>query len=409
MSSSDTRQNHPLIPRAQTYVLDRKIISFHSCDRDYKKWPHANHFEINLPESLLNVQSMRLVTVSLPSNQYVFSNEYQNTKLSFIISVGPLDPQHPPLLGSPCPDLPLGIDKTCRPQEFTITIHEGSYTPDELAIEISTQMNNEIVCMMNAESKPVAHSFVCKYNKVSNTFWFGFGHHSVSKPSEFTLLFGKKETYKDLCPGQVCVWDHHTRWGLPAYLGYQKHSYKSTAAPYRAGDAGDGYCCFGFSYENENWLETDHTAGWTPQFVNVYDLSGGPLKICNLDILGEDVIYMEVDRYNTMDEIEPYSENTAGWFNNDYNGKVNSAFAKIPVPCTPYAQVYDSRNGFLTNISHYQPPIERINRLRFKFRYHDGRLVDFKCLPLSFSIEFNMLKDEQLRAAIVRVPPLYRL
>ena len=87
MSSSDTRQNHPLIPRAQTYVLDRKIISFHSCDRDYKKWPHANHFEINLPESLLNVQSMRLVTVSLPSNQYVFSNEYQNTKLSFMMTL----------------------------------------------------------------------------------------------------------------------------------------------------------------------------------------------------------------------------------------------------------------------------------------------------------------------------------
>jgi len=36
-------------------------------------------------------------------------------------------------------------------------------------------------------------------------------------------------------------------------------------------------------------------------------------------------------------------------------------------------------------------------------------LVDFKCLPFSFSLEFNMLKDEQLRVEIVRIPPLYQL
>ena len=355
MSSSNTRQNHPLIPREQTYVLDRKIISFHSYDRDYKKWPYANHFEINLPESLLNVQSMRLVTISLPGNQYVFSNEYQNTKLSFTMNNDPT--------------------------VYTITIHEGSYTPEELAIEITTLMNAAVAAGLDG--------FICKYNKVSNTFWFGNTNET------FTLLLGKKEKYKDLCRGQANVWGHYMRWGLPAYLGYQKHNYTSSISVPPGG--------FGFSYEAPKiWLGKGY-------YVDVYDLSSGHLKICNLDILGDDVIYMEMDRYNTMDEIEPYSENTAGWFNNDYNGKVNSAFAKIPVPCTPYAQMFDSRNAFLTNISHYQPPIERMNRLRFKFRYHDGRLVDFKCLPLSFSIEFNMLKDEQLRAAIIRVPPLYRL
>ena len=361
MSSSNTHQNHPLIPSAQTYFLDRKIISFHSCDRDYKKWPHANHFEITLPESLLNVQSMRLVTISLPSNQYIFSNEYQNTKLSFTVDN--------------------------QPQIFTITIHEGAYTSEELAIEISTQMNSAVSGLY-----PLIN-FVCKYNKVSNTFWFGTNPKPVVPPVEgipFTLLFGKKETYTDLCPGQVCVWGHYTRWGLPAYLGYQKHSYAATAAP----------SPFGFSYETPKiWI----TKGY---YVNVYDLSGGRLKICNLDILGEDTIYMELERYNTLNEIEPYAENTAGWYNNDYNGKVNSAFAKIPIICTPYAQTFNSKMAFLMNTSYYQPPIERLIKCRFKFRYHDGRLVDFKCLPLNFSIEFNMLKPEQFRGAMVRVPPM---
>ena len=30
---------------------------------------------------------MRLVNISLPSNQYVFSNEYQNTKFNFTVDV----------------------------------------------------------------------------------------------------------------------------------------------------------------------------------------------------------------------------------------------------------------------------------------------------------------------------------
>ena len=81
-------QNHPLIPREQTYVLDRKLISFHSIDRDIKQWSFANQFEITLSHTTLeNIQSMRLVNISLPSNQYVFSNEYQNTKFNFSVDV----------------------------------------------------------------------------------------------------------------------------------------------------------------------------------------------------------------------------------------------------------------------------------------------------------------------------------
>ena len=44
---------------------------------------------------------------------------------------------------------------------------------------------------------------------------------------------------------------------------------------------------------------------------------------------------------------------SAGWFNNDYAGKVKCAFAKIPVRCLPYSQIYDSTRAFIANISHY--------------------------------------------------------
>jgi hypothetical protein len=385
MSQFNVQQQHPLIPREQTYVLDRKLVSIHSLDRDIKKWPNSNYFEIDLPQSLQNIQSMRLLNVSLPSNQYVFSNEYQNTKLNIFVS-GPATPP------------PANSDGT-----YTITIDEGSYSPDQLAIEIETKINKTV----SLASNYAGYNFIkCNYNNVTNKFWFG----SI-KGVKFHLLFGDKIHYKTSC-NQISVWNNYTRWGLPAYLGYKKREYiatKTPSNPWFTNTVGDP---FGFDYEADGsgneWL-TDISLN---RVVNLDDLSGNPLDpsgICNLDIMGDDYIYMEVEKYNSMDEIEPYSENTGGSYNNDYAGKVNASFAKIPVRCLPFSQMYDSTRAFIANISHYSPPIERLDRLRFKFRYHDGRLVDFKCLPFTFTLEFNMLRDEQLRAMYVRVPPLYCL
>jgi len=352
MSQFNVQQMHPLIPREQTFVLDRKLVSVHSYDRDIKKWPNSN----------------------------IFSNEYQNTKLKVYVS----------LLAGGSGDV-------------IITINEGSYTPDQLATEIQTKLNKTIAASIGPTNYD---NFRCRYNSVSNTFWFG------NLKDKFVLKFGDKLTYTYNCT-QLLVWNNYKKWGLPAYLGYKKRDYISTPTPnniWYTNSFGDP---FGFDYEMEDgsgneWL-TDATMN---SIVNLHDYSTTPLDpsgICNLDIMGEDYIYMELDKYNSMDEIEPYSENTSGWFNNDYAGKVKCAFAKIPVQCTPYSQVFDSTRAYIANISHYNPPIERLNKLRFRFRYHDGRLVDFKCLPFSFTLEFNMLRDEQLRAMVVRVPPLYCL
>jgi hypothetical protein len=406
MSRFNTNQNHPLIPREHTFFLERKLISVHSYDRDIKKWPNANHFEIMLPESLKNIQSIRLDAISLPSNQYVFSNEYQNTKLSF--SLEPF---------------------SSTQKILSITINDGSYSPDELANEIQTKMNSAVV-----EDNPTLapyDGFKCKYNKVSNTFWFG------NEIEHFVLRFDIKQVYIGICNGQEPMFEHYTKWGLPAYLGYKKAIYSARKTPLQYKPSGiipEGGI-FGFEYEypvvwlngTENWsvdVENPYPAEYYLSEDNVSEIlsdnsqlidASGVLKdwqkkneICNLDIAGDDVIYMEIDRYNSMDEIAPYSENSTGVYNNDYHGKVKSAFAKIPVSNKAFSQVIDSKNSSLMNVSFYEPPLERLTRLKFKFRYHDGRLVDFKCLPLSFSLEFNMLKDEQLRRRNVRMSGLYR-
>lgn len=398
MSNFIVNQNHPLIPRQQTYVLDRKLISFHSIDRDIKQWPYANHFEITLPTPLENIQSMRLVNISLPSNQYIFSNEYQNTKFNFSVDVSGVEP---------------------HPRDYNVTIDEGSYTPTQLAIEIQNKMNR-VVVQDNILVPDISGyaNFICKYNEIANTFWFGNdgswdGRTDYAEGyGKFALNFHIKIPYTIQCH-QKEVWSHYTKWGLPAYLGYEKKKYIAEATPpnpYFPISLGDpsGGAPFGFSYEifkptsNEGgyWL-TDITKGAENWYVDVSN-SG-----CTLDIMGEDWIYMEVDKYNTMDEIEPYSENTVAYYNNDYNGKIDSAFAKIPVQCTAFSQIYDSNQAFLSNISHYHPPLERVSKLKFKFRYHDGRLVDFRWQPLSFVIEFNMLRDEIPKVMSLRVPPSY--
>ena len=55
----------------------------------------------------------------------------------------------------------------------------------------------------------------------------------------------------------------------------------------------------------------------------------------------------------------------------------------------------------------YDPPIERIARLKFKFRFHDGRLVDFRNLQFDFTLEVNSLRSEMEKKYKVRVPVTY--
>ena len=375
MSNFNVQQTHPIIPREQTYVLFQKIISFHSYDRDICKWPNSNHFEIDLPQSLVNIQSMRLVQITLPNNQYVFTNAYQNTKLQFQVTMSALSP--------PTPAGAVGT--------FIIEISEGTYNAAQLVQEIENKMNKAVQTAgsdITGTWLGVAggyNHFVCKYNEITNTFWFGNNRDS------FTLLFAENPGYNPLPCGQPEVWNHYTKWGLPFYLGYEKKNYTSE----QINDANG----FGFDYESFNWLIPIAPATLT---YTIKDPS------CNMDIFGEEAIYMEVEKYNSLDELEPYSHNTMGLFNNDYAGKVNSAFAKIPINhAGAYAVYGDSTNFYLMNVSQFSPPIDRIMRLRFKFRYHDGRLVDFKCLPFNFSIEFNMLRDEPDRKMKVRVPAFY--
>lgn len=388
MSSFNVNQNHPLIPREQNYLLEKKLISFHSEDRDIEKWPKSNIFQVQLPETLSQIQSMRLVSISFPSNQCVFSRKYQNTKFNFtIILQGEF-------------------------QDYDVEISEGTYTAEQLVLEISNIMNKSIVAKNISTYVDINTQtfFKCKYNKVKNTFWFGILGQGTPIPGKtsrvesFSLKFEKKMPYNIDCNSSE-VWNNSSKWGLPYYLGYQKKTYISTYTPKNIfltnsllGEP------FGFNHEITNLVDLNEY--WLTSTENnlFIDISSNP---CTMDIHGDDWIYMEIEKYNGIDEIHPYSNKTSNLYNNDYNGKVNNSFAKIPVNNIAFSKAFVKNRNLLSNISYYTPPLSRINRLKFKFRYHDGRLVDFKCIPISFVIEFNLLRDEPAKRMNVIVPPSY--
>jgi hypothetical protein len=347
--------NHkPLINRDQTYVLDRKLITIHSEDRDISKWNFSNQFEIIFPEPIHNVQSLRLIEVTMPANLYTFSNKYQNTKLAFTLNSG---------------------DQTI------ITIDEGFYNPTELSLELTNKMNQSIAPGTDT-------SFNVYYNNISQKLWFG--HTTLP----FTLDFNEEIKYtfpENECEPPI-IFNQYTNWGLPSYLGFEKKRYDSTTLIPLP--------------KTFDYLPPTISA-WTDPSTGNY-ITHSVEAPSTINIMGDRCIYMDVDKYNTMDELYPYTQSSNDSYNfSGYSGKVNSAFAKIPVNAAYDKLIFDSRTLFLNNFAHYEPPIERIAKLKFTFRFHDGRLIDFKDCPFDFTLEFNSLKNEIGKAYNVRVPHTY--
>jgi hypothetical protein len=346
--------NHkPLINRDQTYVLDRKLITIHSEDRDISKWKFSNNFEIVLPEPINNVQSLRLIEVSMPANLYTFSNKYQNTKLRI----------------------------TSGAVTSTITISEGFYSPEQLANELTNKINQAFTGVL----------FNVFYNSVTQKIWFG------NTTDTFTLNFDEEipYTFTDECKPPI-VFNQYANWGLPSYLGFEKKQYSSTTVTPNPKT---------FDYVTVPSTSWNNSAGVPIQYA-----VEAPSTVC---IMGERCLYMDVEKYNTMDELYPYTEsvidtnNKTNYNFSTYSGKVNSAFAKIPINAQYDKLIFDSRTLFLNNFAHYEPPIERIAKLKFTFRFHDGRLVDFHDCQFDFTLEFNCLKNEIGKVYNVRVPHTY--
>lgn len=367
--------NHQLIPREQTYVLDRKFVTIHSNDRDIKKWSFPNNFEITLPESITNIDSMRIVEAKFPANYYNISNELQNTKMSFSLN-----------------NINTNWNSTIQALlttsgTFTITLQSGFYTPGQIASELTYKLNKAVTdyLVANGVSSPSYDQFVVFHDQVAMKLWFG------NRTDGFILRFGERMSYTLNQCEQPNAWERYSQWGLGSYLGFQKQNYNSQSSTTEL--------VSGWSEPASKWLQFSTS----PVSTNVYFVQA-PLVF---KLLGENTIYVELDRYNNIDELVPFSESTNSTYNNDYSGSVNSAFAKIPIKVTPYGQTFDSTNELIISGAHFEPPLERIQKLKFKFRNHIGSLIDFQDFPFNFTIEFNCLRNEIGKKYSTRVPNVY--
>jgi hypothetical protein len=372
-------QNHPLIKREQTYFLDRKLVSVHNVDRDINKWPNPSHFEIELPENLLNVSSLRLVNSYIPSNIYTFTNDYQNTKFCFTIQED--------ISGTSAEKTHIDLFESGG-NSFTVEIDEGFYTPVELANELQAKLNRNVTETLQAFPPGLPSSYIyshfrVKYNSTQHKLYI------INLRDGFTLQFDKQITYDGVSCGQKTVFGQYSNWGLPYNLGFNKQQY----------DISNGVPDLSFYYDSTVYGPDPSSNGGVVRFAASED---------SMDIATSGPIYVELDKYNSMDELDPYVNNTMALFNNDYTGRTNSAFAKIPVLSDPFAHNYESKNA-LSNITFFKTPIPKIRTLKFKIRHHDGRLVDFKRMPFSFTIEANQLIDEQPRNYVVHAPYVYNL
>jgi len=395
--------NHPLISNTGQYVKYKKIVSIHSEDRNISKFPLASQFEIELPEDLLNVESVKLVSWSFPANYDVFSVENKNLELTFTFPSATninLPPVPPPTITDPyLLTLPYvyNILVASVGYEFIISIEPGTYDPPQLVMELTNKMNdvvelyiyNQLIASgyTTQAADFIAGSstytggyngFVVAFNKVSNTIWFG------NNISQFELTNNSDYINKSLqelyC--QYKSLPDFSNFGLPSNLGLTKTNITATAAT--------TYRDYVFFYEN---YKIPIYSGGSGNWINPSTIWTGPvyyIKSPNkINIMGQSHFYMEISDLNNIDETSPYNLSSFTKQTNITNGRVDSAFAKISIPGLPLSLWYDI--NVENNYKLFDPPTERIRRLNITIRYHNGMLVDFETFNYSFCLEFTLL------------------
>lgn len=418
---SNTNQNHPLQQNSQNYLQYKKYVSIHSEDRDALAYPNSAEFEIELPEDITNISTMKLSEWAFPSNYDSFSILNSNVTMIFSIS-DPYDFRlyYPADITSIDYHIYKALieNNEINNGEFTIIIEEGFYNPIQLANELQNKFNEAVTKIVEVYmikknltleldtfiKKGGYTRFVIVYNNVSQKIWFGNQSDTFELLNNKLFLINAEGNQYLICKkNQVADFSN---WGLPANLGLTRCDVTSQSPPdvnkeclnsiYSNYKVCNNYIRFYYGDVTFNssgigdggyWLTPPYEFGSTTVF-----LSGAVVQYVvaayKINIFGSPYIYMEISKYNCIDETQPYNISKFTLTTNETNGIVNSAFAKIPIVATPLSQYYD---GPCESYKFFDPPVERIRRLKFKLRYHNGELVNFGVFEYSFTLEFTTL------------------
>lgn len=324
----------------------RKIVSIHSEDRDVSHWKNSNEFEITLPESLSNIKSIQLCHAVFP-DEIVFSKHYMNTMIRY--------------------------KKTNNTDFSYITINDGAFRGDELANELRNAfiregINDMRIIYENSKNKfsflNINSPFNLDFNIPTNDFLTKMKDSDLSNNMEERDYFNK---FKNIFVNKI-------NWGLGYYFGFTDkiNTYTSSNSKIPARSIVSS-----LDISDNRWI----SSGIKEESMYHVLQSEYPAKIN-----GDNLVYLEIDPFNFIDEIDPNNANTNNTYNNQSSSCVNSAFSKILLQLNDIAS---SSQDFLSREHLFNPPLPRLTKVKFRFRYHDGRLVDFQNQEFSFSLRID--------------------
>jgi hypothetical protein len=410
---NNVNNNHPLITNSQDYALLKKYVSIHSEDRDFLKYPNASQFEIELPEDLLNVSTVKVSDWQFPLTYDVYSVINNNITMTFKIN----KPINPSTIIPPPLDLVLQTEifealTSNIDNNFTILIQIGTYTGIQLSYELTNKFNEVVTVFLKTyldshypgNTFTSYNEFIIEFNIVSNNMWFGnkssgfvltnttqipFEYSMPStkncnpcKPNPSTIysklpksaIVDPVECYRKNLPDSYV-------YGLPYYLGLIRCDMESVEA--------DKVSFYYTIPPLGAWLSPTYPG------TKVYFVTAPKKCILTAPVY----IYLEIEGLNCIDETSPFNISKFTLTTNETNGVVNSALAKLYVP--------PSNNSWYDKAPTYKffmPPAERIRKLKLKFRYHDGQLVNFDGLPYTILLEFTLFTPQQVRKQNVYNP-----
>jgi len=431
----NTNTSHPLIQNSQEYIYYKKYVSIHSEDRDSIKYPQSSDFEIELPEDMLNVSSLRLYDWCFPCNYDTFSSHLNNVTMTFKINE-PYNPNENNVNNLLYQKIFECLFLTSN-ENYTISIENGFYNPQQISIELTNKFNEAVTnritqyfieqinnpnlspediqlyeqALTSFNDSDGYTNFVIVYNLVGIKLWFGNISDGFTITNEPTFINNTVNNNLQCSnnstltiaastitiPTSAFRLPDFSSWGLPGYLGFSKCNISSISSTTATNNTNTSIynSIFVPRFYYGNALNPGDNGYWllpNPNLTNsqVYWLET-PYKI---NIFGPSQMYMEIDGNNCIDETSPYNLSPFTLTTNQTNGIVNASFAKIPVPTTPLSQWFDKERA---PYKFYYPPAERMRKFHIRLRYHNGELVNFGNFEFDITLEFTLQQPQLLR------------
>jgi hypothetical protein len=229
--------------------------------------------------------------------------------------------------------------------------------------------------------------FIIVYNNVGQKIWFGNKSSGFFLKNAEIAFLRSDEQVLDTCLNANKVQDY-SYWGLPGNLGFGKCDIESTATK----NISDVRFYYGNVFNDDNGF-------WLLPNPNLPNCSVNFIEpVYKINLMGPSNFCMCIDELNCIDQTAPYNLSKFTQQTNQTNSIVNSCFAIIPIPSTPLSQFFGL--GLFQPYKLFYPPAERIRKLTFRFRYHNGSPVDFGLFGFAFTLEFEILVPQVNRSII---------